>query len=42
MRRLLIPIMILSCMASSFAQANFVAHYPGYMGRRVLLNMEMS
>lgn len=42
MRRLLISIVILFCAASSFAQANFVAHYPGYMGRRVLFNMEMS
>ena len=42
MKRLLFTLAILSGVASSFAQANFVSHYPGYMGRRVLFNMEMS
>ena len=42
MRRLLFLWMMLLGMASAFAQADFVSRYPGYMGRRVLFNMEMS
>ena len=42
MKRLLIAIALFLLAADVFGQANYIAPYRGYMGRRLLLNMEMS
>ena len=42
MKKLLFLLVMMMGVAGCFAQANFVSRYPGYMGRRVLFNMEMS
>lgn len=42
MKKLLFLLVLMMGVAGCFAQADFVSRYPGYMGRRVLFNMEMS